>query len=309
MQIKTEETIIMGKPVSITVMKVDNHQVIVTGRLIKTAKIKEEWDEDVEDPHALVVNLKKSGVKADIFTFIQRLPESKPKFNFYMEWDNVAAIPIKNYDHWFKEQLHQNPRNKIRIAQKKGVVVKICDFDDEFIRGINDIYNETPIRQGRPYWNYGMDFDLTKKENTPFLDRSMFIGAYYKDELIGYIRLVDTKRYVRTMGILGKIAHRDKAPMNVMIAKAVEICAEKRIPYLVYAKFNYGKVGSDTLADFKLYNGFESIMLPRYYIPLTLFGRIIIKFNMHHGLVGIIPERSIRLLLNLRNKWYKKNTQ
>ena len=43
------------------------------------------------------------------------------------------------------------------------------------------------------------------------------------------------------MGIIAKIKHRDKAPMNALVAKAVEICAENKIPYLVYDKAYYGK--------------------------------------------------------------------
>ena len=306
MQKRNEEIIIKGKPTIFEVYLIDNYEVIIKGKIIKIAQLKEEWDSDVKDPETLVKKLKASGIKADIFTFMQRLPDSRPVFDYPMEWDNVAALPITTYDLWFKNQLHQNSRNKIRISQKKGLVVKPCEFDDDLLRGIMSIYNETPIRQGRHYWNYGMDFDLTRKENCQFLDRADFIGAFYKDELIGYIRLVYTKVFARTMGILAKIAHRDKSTMNALIAKAVEICAEKKIPFLVYAKYDYGKLGSDSLADFKHFNGFESIILPRYYIPLTWWGTIIMKLNLHYGVVGPIPRKLVKLLRELRNAWYSR---
>jgi hypothetical protein len=275
---------------------------------MKIAQLKEEWDADVDDPETIVNELKSNKVDADIFTFMQRLPYSKPKFGYHMEWDNVAAIPITTYDKWFKKQLHENPRKKIRKAQKLGTIVKKAIFDDEFINGIKDIYNESPMRQGRPYWNYGMDYELTKKENSQFLDRATFIGAYYNDELIGFIRVVQTDRFARTMGIIGKAAHRNKAPMNLLLAKAVEICAENRMPYLIYAKYNYGKLGSDTLQDFKYYNGFESIALPRYYIPLTAKGKIILSLNLHHGIVGVIPKRIVRILRSMKHRWYARNS-
>ena len=287
-------------------MLVENKEITVSGKCVKIARHKEEWDEDVEDPVALVQHLKNIGIKADMFTFMQRLPESKPKHNFHMEWDNVAALPIKSYEYWVKKQLHQNPRNKIRIGQKKGVKLRICDFNDEFIKGMIDIYNETPIRQGRSFPDYGIDFETAKKGNSSFINRAIFVGAYYKNELIGFVKLVFAGKFVRTMGILAKVAHRDKAPMNLLIAKAVEICAEKKIPYLVYGKFIYGKHGSDTLQDFKRYIGFESITLPRYFIPLTVWGGIIIKLRLHNGIIGIIPKKLIRILLNLRTKWYEK---
>lgn len=303
---RTEEYILKGKVTYVTVYSIAEHEIITTGELLKIARVKEEWDDDVIDPDQLASTIKKEEIKADIFTFQQRLPDSRPKFNYCMEWDNVAAIPISTYDTWYLSQLHSNHRNKLKIAKKKGVVVKSVVFNDDMAKGIQQIYNESPIRQGRPYWNFGMDFDLTKKENSTFSDRAVFIGAYHKDELIGYIRLVFTDRYARTMGILSMIKHRNKAPNNALIAKAVEICAERKVPYLVYAKYDYGKLGSDSLMDFKKYNGFESIMLPRYYIPLTMKGKIALSCNLHHGVVGILPQKIVRGLRSLRNRWYTK---
>jgi hypothetical protein len=306
MQITNEELIITGKLVNSEIIHIDDKEIIVTGNFIKTAKIKEEWDVDVDKPDMIINELVCNNVKADIFTFMQRLPYSKPQFKYYMEWDNVAAIPITTYDTWFKKQLHENPRKKIRKAQKLGTIVRISNLDDELINGIKDIYNETHIRQGRPYWNYGMDFELTKKENSQFLDRATFIGAYYQNELIGFIRIVCTERFARTMGILGKVVHRDKAPMNLLLAKAVEVCEENKMPYLVYAKFDYGKLGNDTLQDFKYYNGFESIALPRYFIPLTIKGKIVLFLNLHHGIIGIIPKKIVHILRSLKHRWHKR---
>lgn len=307
MKISNEEMIVNGKLIKSDVIHIDNKEIIVSGKFTKIARIKEEWDVDVDNPAMIVKELQHNHIDADILTFMQRIPYSEPLFKYNMEWDNVAAIPIKDYDTWFHKQLHENPRKKIRKAQKKGVTIKVSSLSDALIEGIKEIYNETPIRQGRPYWNYGMDFELTKKENSLFSDRSDFICAYYNNELIGYIRIVYTNRFARTMGILAKVAHRDKAPMNLLIAKAVEVCAEKKVSYLTYAKFSYGKVGSDSMMDFKYYNGFESIALPRYYIPLSVKGKITLFLNLQHGIIGLIPSKMVHLLRNLKQRWYLRN--
>ena len=261
---------------------------------------KEEWDVDINDPASIHMDLAGASPPGDIFTFIQRLPESRPKFDYPMEWDNVAAIPVRNYEWWLEKQINQEARNKIRKALKKEVEVKIAPFNDDFIEGVRRIYNESPIRQGKPYWNYGMDLETTRQENSSFLERSEFLAAYYKEELIGYLKLTSTDRFARTMGILAMIRHRERSPMNLLIAKAVERCAERKIPYLVYAKFNYSKVGSSTLIDFKKSNGFESIMIPRYFIPLTTAGHVALKTNLHKGIVGVLPENVTRMLLKVR---------
>jgi len=287
-------------------MIVDDKEIKVIGKFVKIAKLKEEWDEDIDNPEIFVKQLKNSGVKADIFTFMQRLPESKPKYNYYMEWDSIAAIPITSYDNWINKQVVQNSRKKIGYAKRKGVEIKLCDFNDELVNNILDIYHETPIMQGKPNRQYHTDFETAKKLNATFLDRAQFIGAFYNDELIAYIKLVSAGKFMRTMGILAKMAHRNKGPMNLLIAKAVEICVEKKMPYLIYAKYNYGKRGNETLKEFKKNLGFESIILPRYYIPLNAWGSLMIKLNLHNNVIDLLPEKFIRMLLQLRSNWYAR---
>ena len=223
-----------------------------------------------------------------------------------MEWDSIAAIPIITYENWIKKQIVQNSRKKIGYAQRKGVVVRLIDFNDELINGILEIYHETPMMQGKPNRQFRTNFETAKKLNSTYLNRAQFIGAFFNDELIAYIKLVTAGKFMRTMGILAKIAHRDKGPMNLLIAKAVEICVEKKMPYLIYAKFNYGKRGSETLKEFKKNLGFESIILPRYYIPLTTWGKIILKLKLHREIAEYLPEKLLRKLIDMRSIWYEK---
>lgn len=287
-------------------MQIDNDEMIISGKLVKIIQFKEDWDVDVDDPELVISKLKASNIKADILTFMQRLPESKPKFNYYMEWDSIAAIPITTYDNWLKNQVAQNSRKKIGLAKRKNVELKFCDFNDDLINGILEIYHETPIMQGKPNRQYKTDFATAKILNGTFLDRAQFIGAFFNDELIAYIKLVNAGKYMRTMGILAKMAHRDKGAMNLLIAKAVEICAEQGIPYLIYAKFNYGKRGSETLKEFKRNLGFESIIVPRYYIPLNAKGTLALRMHMHNDVIDLLPEKLLRFLLKKRDRWYEK---
>ena len=81
-------------------------QVIVGGGWLKTARLADEWHEDVTDPEAFVKQLKNSGAKADLFSFWQRIPDSEPKFPYYREPDPVAVMPITTYDNWLKKQIN-----------------------------------------------------------------------------------------------------------------------------------------------------------------------------------------------------------
>ena len=73
-------------------------EIIVTGGFVKTAKLKSEWYDEIETPASFIKELEKGKVRADIFTFRQKLPETKPKYNYYTEYNDLAAIPIDQAD-------------------------------------------------------------------------------------------------------------------------------------------------------------------------------------------------------------------
>ena len=287
-------------------IEIGNVKYVVKGKFLKTAMVREEWDEDVTDPETVIDALKKSGVRIDIFTFVQRLPESRPKYSYHMEWDSVAAIPISTQQYWLQYQIPDQTRNKIKKANKLGVEIRPMSFGDEWVKGISTIYNETPVRQGRKNTQYNMPYEMVKKLNSTFLDRCDLIAAFYKNELIGYLKIVYSDRFARVMGILGKVKHQDKSPMNLLISKAVAICAEKKVPYFLYGKYHYGKVGSDSLKDFKKNNGFESILVPRYFVPLNIYGSIALQLGLNRELKSLIPVSILKKLLNIRNYWNSK---
>src|SRR5690606_37779487 len=123
---------------------------------------------------------------------------------------------------------------------KSGVCVRIVPFDDALVSGIVAIYNESPVRQGRPFWHYGKSFATVKAEASHALDRSYFLGAYWQNELIGFAKLLRIDCTADLVLIVSKPSHQERRPSNALIAKAVEVCAENRIPYLTYARFTYG---------------------------------------------------------------------
>lgn len=296
---KVEESF-KGKSIWVDVARIDNKEIIVTGNALKIARAKTEWDEDVEMPDRVVTELKKMKYRADLFSFAQRLPETKPKYNYYMEWDAIGAISVVSFDEWWRK-LPKKTRQNIKNTEKNGVVVKLIDLDDDFVNGIMSIYNDTPIRQGKPFWHYGKDFDTVKRENSTYLDRCDFLGAYCNEELIGFIKLVYSGKLAYPMQIISKIQHRDDKlkPTSLLIAKAVELCERNKIPYLTYGLWDEG-----SLTEFKRRNGFEKVLLPRYFIPLNIKGKIALKLNLHRGAVGLFPKKIVLYLKNMRKKWY-----
>jgi len=273
-------------------------------RLVKTVQIKDEWNQDVKNVWAFIEALKRSALKADLFTFWQRPTDPQPRYPFYQEPEPVAVLPIRGYKYWVRHQINKGARQAVARAQRRGVEVRVADFDDELVDGITTIYNETPIRQGKPFPHYGKTVEAVRRLNETYLDCSEFLGAYHGRELIGFMKLTYMENYVDTMGLLSKIAHRDKSPTNALIAGAVERCHQKGVAYLCYGEWSRRGLG-----DFKCHNGFQRFELPRYYVPLTVTGRIVLALRLHRDVASLLPQKMLDWLIDLRTNWYSRLTR
>jgi hypothetical protein len=294
---------VRGSTVRARSASIHGRTIVVTGRWLRLATIYDDPSLETEpvDTHdAFLSTLRATGIGADIFTFAQRLPDITPRFNYPFELDNLAAIPVTTFDAWFKHRTGTDVRQNVRRALKAGVIVRVVPFDDVLVSGIMGIYNESPVRQGRPFWHYGKNFATIKTETSHALDRSQFLGAYWHNELIGFAKLLRVGHTADLVLIVSKLSHHDRKPTNALIAKAVELCAEQQIPYLTYARFSYGKKAHSSLAEFKRRNGFEQISFPRYFIPLTPKGRIATRFRLYRELKDVLPEGLINMGVKIR---------
>jgi len=305
---KLEEIRIAGKTLYVPSTDICGRTVVVTGKWIRTAQIK---DEDVvegvtvEDPDLFIIKLKESKLKADVFTFAQRPPEVTPKFDYHSEWDNWAAMPTTSFKDWW-ENLPQESRKNVRRAAKRGVVVKVTPFDYDLVKGVHRIYNRIPVRDGRPFWHFGKDVETVRRGLATYPDRSEFIGAYWGEELIGFVKMVYVDDVAMLFHLISMDEHYDKRPANALIAKAAEVCEQKGISHLIYTKFIYGNKRRSSLVEFKRRNGFQQVNFPRYYIPLTLRGKLFIWLRLYRGFSGLIPEPILQPLLSLRAWYYKR---
>jgi hypothetical protein len=213
------------------------------------------------------------------------MPDVTPSYPYHREQEEIAVLPITTYDHWWKQQIKSRVRNQIRKAEKEGVVVKETSYDDDFVRGMTAIFNESPIRQGRRFWHYGKDFETIKRQFSRYVFRERMIGAYYQGEMIGFMMLGDAGGFALTGQIISSLKHRDKSPNNALIAKAVEVCASRGLGYLIYLFWS-----DDSLAEFKRRCGFEKVNVPRYYVPLSWRGALALKAGAHRGWKAMLPK-------------------
>ena len=280
----------------------------VRGQLIRIGQLEAEPYKYLDHPSEVLAGMRELHPRIDLFTFLQKPPETSPKYSYPMRWDNLAVLSISTFENWWTNQLGFKARNKAKQASKKGVIVREAPFDEAFATGIWEIYNESPVRQERRFPHFGKSLDQVRRMSSTFLDSSVFIGAYYEDKLIGFIKFTidDSGTQAGIMHIVSLIRHRDKAPTNALIAQAVKSCSDRGISQLVYANFAYGKKARSSLSDFKERNGFVRVDLPRYYVPLTRIGWTAYRLGLHRRFVDCIPESLAAKFRDLRYSWYRR---
>jgi len=292
-------------------LKAGGRELVAEGGLCRVARLDGDAYKFLDDPESVLADLRKSRDRVDLFTFLQRMPDTTPKYRYTVEWENQAILPVSTFEHWWTQQIGFKARNKAKQAEKKGLTIREVPFDDQLVRGIWEIYNECPVRQGRLFPHYGKTVEEVRKLSATFLDTSVFIGAFAGDRLIGFIKLTadDSRTQAGLMHILSMLQHRDKAPTNALVAQAVRSCADRHIPYLVYSNFGYGKKTQSSLSDFKERNGFQPVNIPRYYVPLSGWGSLAYRAGFHHRLSERVPEPIAAKLREWRSAWYQHKFQ
>jgi hypothetical protein len=276
----------------------DNLAISVRGRFFRTAGVRDEPIECLTNPQPFIARLKQEGIGADLFTFMQEITDTVPRYSFHAEFESFAVLTLSTYENWWKNQIIDKTRNLVRKAQKNGVEIRGTDLTDAFVREVSAIYNESPILQGRRNWHYGKDFETMKRMLGTFPERSEFAGAYFNGELIGFIKVVHGENFASLMHIMSKMAHRDKAVANALVAKAVEMCAQRQISTLLYGSWSRRGMGL-----FKRNHAFERRDVPRYFVPLNFKGRLMLRLGLHRSVRQYLPDPWVDKAVDLRNKW------
>jgi hypothetical protein len=300
---------VRGQPVLVPSLRVGEARIITTGRLVRVASIHdEEWIEQglLPDPARAVEVLATGAVKADVFCFSERpATAGGPAAPYPSTFDNAAVVALTTYDQWWAG-LPQATRRNVRTAAKKGVITRRVEYTDELVHGIKSLYDEAPIRLGKPFWHHGKSFETVKRENGTYLERSRFIGAFLEDRLIGFIKYVRVDQVASIMQILSRIDQQDKRTTNALIARAVESAIEDGMRHLQYCKYVYNDDDTSSLTDFKRRNGFVRLDLRRYHVPLTVRGRVAVMLGLADGLRGAVPPRVLKMAVRLRARYHAR---
>lgn len=272
---------------------IEGKVISVTGKFFRMARLRHEWCDFLENPAEAIREIR-AHPPADVFTFVRDVCDAPMDFPFHQETVSIAVLPITSFKDWWNK-IGFKARNKARKAGKCGVELRIVSLDDNFASGVKSIYDETPVKQGRKFFHYGQTAPQIKEELNAFLEHSVLVGAYFQNELIGFMKLFAGNNVLRTVHIIAKTSHRDKCVMDALIAKAVEICDEKKIPNLQYGTWTDGGIG-----DFRKKYGFQKFAIVRHFLPLTLRGKWMLGLHLHRPIRERVPKILLTPLLDLR---------
>ena len=193
---------------------------------------------------------------------MQKIRDRQPELSYPMEWDNLAAVPVSTFDHWWTKQIDNKTRNMSDVQKRKASPLERWSSTTRWCGAFRRFTTNRPsARANRSGTIKKACRCCPQGANETFVDRSTFITASLGDRVIGFAKLVPDEDHQQAalMQILSMVSHRDKSPTNALIAQAVRSCAERGIPYLVYASFAYDNKLRDSLSDFKQHNGFQRI--------------------------------------------------
>lgn len=299
------EISVRGKWIAVPSFTFGDKTIFTQGRWVKTARVHDEaWlASELDSPEDCLRQLRLQRPKPDLFSFVHMPPVRQAEFPYHHESDSIAVVPLNDFKQWW-EGLPQETRKNVRRAERRGVRVETKPFTDKLVAELVQLNNSSSVRQGRRYTHFGKSFEEVKRDHASFLDRSTFFCAYFEGQLIGFIKLVRRGQIASILNILTNEKHSDKRPANALMEAVVRHCFQEGLNSLTYGYFHYGNKRDTSITEFKIRHGFVEILVPRYFIPLTLIGKAYMALGLHRGIIGILPGELLKFGVALRAKWY-----
>ena len=300
-------------------LKVQGRSWVTRGKGLRRAEIlDEEWLDPaalgtngaIVDPQEVFRTFRQHPEFADVFSFT--CPSSQPVdlsgLCHASRETNWAVLPTSDPASWWA-RLPQETRKNVRRAERRGVKVREVAWTPALAQGILAIYNESTLRQGRPFWHYAKPLEQVIKDNTTYLDRATFLGAYVGEELVAFMKWVRVGDQARIMQILALQGHQDKRPLMALIAEAVQVCHRQGLSGLIYGQMTYGSKTDDSMVEFKRRLGFAQVNVRREVVAVTPRGRWALRWGWDKPWTERLPAAWMRRLLKVRTWWLTHGSQ
>jgi len=242
--------------------------------LLSTARRTDEYNGNIVLSQNLIAYL--ADKKVDLFSFLDNNFHTLATDNngWLKSYDILLLHEVQTYQDWWKK-VGKKTRNMVRKAEKNNVITSVIQPSTELARDICRVYNSSQRKQKRKNNNYGKTDQEVLKEITSS-SKNVFIVSRLEHEVVGFSQLVCYDDTVFIKRLISLETHWDKGINNALIAKVIEISADRGIKKLIFAHWNPWFFPEESLIDFATNNGFRLRKVTRYYAPLTWSGRVLI---------------------------------
>ena len=164
-----------------------------------------------------------------------------------------------------------------------------------------------PDPPGKALSSLRNDLERAREYAGTFPDRSISIGAFLGDEMIGFVKLVtdETRTQACLVHILSMVKHKDKAPTNALIAQAVD--PAPTAAFLIWCTRISPTVRSgrqpEPLQGSQRLPAHRSASLLR---PVDSLGKMAFRLGLHHRLVDHFPEAVCGEASRVPEAWYNR---
>ena len=129
----------------------------VSGRLFRVGAIRDEFWHDpknIPEPANVVARLAGVAGRVDVFSFGRGLYPTTRSYGYRHSLVNLAVASFDSYNSW-RKQINKGAKSALKSALKSGVRTQLVPYDDDLVKQIHAIYNETPCRHGKMFLHYG----------------------------------------------------------------------------------------------------------------------------------------------------------
>jgi len=207
----------------------------------------------------------------DIFTYWRRNWVKRQVSDDTILKRNILAVLRlpDSYDCWYGS-LDKRVRHAIRTSRTS---LEQCTVDDG-TDAIASIYAEIEERQGRPFPFHSIDAAELERIMVR-RNESVFFRGLVGDRIVGAARVIPSmsEGFAIVASFISRSSDFDKKPNDRLLAGLVEWAIQNQIRLLMY---DY--LGDDSLGFFKRRHGFCPLPIPRYAVPLTIRGSLVLRF-------------------------------
>jgi len=202
-------------------------------------------------------------------------------------YNHMVHTTNKTFEEIMRSRFEKHAREKVRRAEREGIVIERIDSVEGIRKWFDDIYqcNLSALkRQGREGAFPDSDREVYLSElcmaKKHFGEGFNLYGAIFRGRLVAYMVVQEFNRLMQVTKAMSHTEYLQKCPNDALVAHVIKEGCERGFEWIEYG-FDRVRVGDrlpslhSSIVDFKFKYGFEEVPLFIYRLGLSRSGRML----------------------------------